>query len=80
MALTLAHVIPSAGIGTAEAALAGGHRNGAVAWVIAAPVLPPEGLLFMALTALPVFATPAIVSRLRVARVVTPAGPASRTS
>ena len=61
VALVLTRLLPAAGISRIEAALAGGYRNGTVAWVIAAPILPPEGHLFMALTALPVFATPAIV-------------------
>ncbi|WP_376093384.1 hypothetical protein ACE7GA_25410 [Roseomonas sp. CCTCC AB2023176] len=62
-AVALARLWRGTGIGVAEAALAGGYRNVTVTWVIVAPVLPPEGHLFMALTALPIFATPAIVAR-----------------
>jgi hypothetical protein len=48
----------------AELAIAGGFRNIALVWVAAVPLLPPEGSLFLALTALPVFAVPAVVAAL----------------
>lgn len=47
--------------------LAGGLRNYALVWAMTADLLPPEGNLFMALTAIPVFVTPALV-RLLAAR------------
>ncbi|MFT8243128.1 hypothetical protein [Roseomonas sp. BN140053] len=53
------------GRGGAEAILAGGYRNVTLIWAACAPVLPPEGHLFMALTALPVFATPALAALAR---------------
>lgn len=48
----------------AELLIAGGFRNVALVWAAAWPVLPPEGHLLMALTALPVFAAPALVAAL----------------
>jgi BASS family bile acid:Na+ symporter len=44
----------------AELLLAGGFRNVALVWAATAQVLPPEGNLLMALTALPIFAMPAV--------------------
>ncbi len=44
----------------AELLLAGGFRNVALVWAATAQVLPPEGNLLMALTALPIFAMPAL--------------------
>jgi hypothetical protein len=41
-----------------EGMLAGGFRNVAVVWAACAATLPAEGGIFMALTALPVYATP----------------------
>jgi BASS family bile acid:Na+ symporter len=43
-----------------EVLLAGSFRNVALVWAATAHVLPPEGNLLMALTALPVFAIPAL--------------------
>jgi BASS family bile acid:Na+ symporter len=45
-----------------EALLMGGYRNVTLVWVACGAVLPPEGNLLMALTALPVFATPALAA------------------
>jgi BASS family bile acid:Na+ symporter len=43
-----------------EVLLAGSFRNVALVWAATAHVLPPEGTLLMALTALPIFAIPAL--------------------
>jgi hypothetical protein len=48
-------------LGGTEAMVAGGFRNVALVWVAVVTLLPPEGHLFMALTALPIYATPALV-------------------
>ena len=45
----------------AEALFAGGFRNVALVWAAVAHMLPPNGNLFMALTALPIYAMPALV-------------------
>jgi hypothetical protein len=55
-------------LGGMEAMVAGGFRNVALVWVAVVTLLPPEGHLFMALTALPIYATPALVHLLLRAR------------
>ncbi|HZF75147.1 MAG TPA: hypothetical protein VE033_04845 [Acetobacteraceae bacterium] len=58
----------------AEALLAGGFRNVAIVWAATAHMLPPEGGLFMALTALPIYALPALVrARMRAGAGMRPA-------
>jgi BASS family bile acid:Na+ symporter len=56
-----------------EALLTGGYRNVTLVWVACGAALTAEGNLLMALTALPVFATPALVALwMRLARRATP--------
>jgi hypothetical protein len=52
----------------AELMIAGGFRNVALVWAAALPLLPPQGQLFMALTSLPIFVIPAVVSAVLAAR------------
>jgi hypothetical protein len=49
----------------AEAVLMGSYRNITLVWAASGAVLPPEGNLFMALTALPVFMTPTLAALLQ---------------
>ena len=44
--------------------LAGGCRGGALVWALTAPFLPPAGHLFMALTILPIYGIPVLVTLL----------------
>lgn len=62
LAGAVAMLLVQRGRRVSDALLMGGYRNVTLVWVACGAVLPPEANLLMALTALPVFATPALAA------------------